>query len=231
MISLIQNGNFYPKKGSTQVNGKPVGGWLSRVLSTYLTAGNSSELLTKHDRRNTCLPEMIEAFSSFNPPPLSYYRCYYKKFPQYSNENTPFYLFVPSPDELELDRQECEKAEEEKRRFRAEAKERRAQEKRLENEIRNQQAAEEVAEEVAEVVEEVAEVVEEVSEDDPEMAEDIFEVVANAEEIIGDNDDLDDLLEDLNGADPALDDILSGLRTRSGRVPRPSTRLRDYYVS
>ena len=159
---------------------------------------------------------MIQAFSSFNPPELSHYRCYYKKFPQYDNENTPFYLYTPSESELEFDRRECEKAEEEKLRNQEIAKEKRAERKRLEEEIRNEEVAEEVAEED--------------SEEDPDDAvEDILEVVANAEEILENDDELDELLEDLNGADPALDDILSGLRTRSGRVPRPSAKLRDYY--
>ena len=179
-------------------------------------------MLSKHDRQNCCLPEFIEAFSSFEPPELSHYRCYYKKFPQYSNENTPFYQYVPSEDELELDRQECEKAEEEKARLKVIAAEKRAERKRLEEEVA------EVGEDgVEEVVEEVPEeVAEEVAEDEAE--EEILELVANAEEIL-DNDDLDDLFEDLDGVHPAIDDIISGIRTRSGRLSRPSAKLRDQY--
>ena len=200
-------------------------------MSTFITAGNSSELLSKHDRQNCCLPEFIEAFSSFEPPELSHYRCYYKKFPQYSNENTPFYQYVPSEDELELDRQECEKAEEEKARLKVIAAEKRAERKRLEEEVAEvgedgvEEVVEEVPEEVAEEAEEVAEEAE-VAED--EAVEEIFELVANAEEILG-NDDLDDLFEDLNGVHPAIDDIISGIRTRSGRLSRPSAKLRDQY--
>ena len=178
------------------------------MFSNFLTGGDSSELLTKHDRRNTTLPEMIEAFRAFTPPDLVNYQIYHKKFPKYDRDNIHFYLFKPTEIELEIHHQECLKAEEEKQKRLAEAKERRAEQKRMEEELRDQ--------EVAEVDEEAAEV--------------IYEVVANADEVLGDNQDIiDDLVDDLDGVDPGLDDILSGLRTRSGRVPRPSTRLRDYY--
>lgn len=190
-------------------------------------------MLSKHDRQNVCLPEFIEAFSSFEPPELSHYRCYYKKFPQYSNENTPFYQYVPTEDELEFDRQECEKAEEEKARLKAISAEKRAERKRLEEEMRNHEdvGEDDVEENIEGGVEEVAEevpeeVAEEVAEDEAE--EEILELVANAEEVL-DNDDLDDLFEDLDGVHPAIDDIISGIRTRSGRLSRPSAKLRDHY--
>ena len=154
---------------------------------------------------------MISAFSSFNPPPLEYYQCYYKRFPQYDRDNIPFYLYTPTDLELDNNRRYCEKMEEEKKKRLAQERERRAEERRIEREI-----AEEVAEEI--------------EEDDLEEDEELAEVLGNLEEIFDHNDEVvDDLVEELSGGDAGLHDILSGLPTRSGRVPRPSTRLKDFY--
>ena len=218
---MVKKYYFYPNQGSTYVNGQRIGGWLSRLLSGFITAGDSSELLSKHDRQNLCLPEMISVLSTYTPPPLEYYQCFCKKFPQYNRDNTPFYLYKPTQLELENNRRYCEKMDEQKKKRLAQERERKAEIRRLEREV-----AEEVAEEVVE------EVPEEDDEIDLEGDEELAEVLGNLEEIFDGNDEVvDDVVEELSGGDPGLHDILSGLPTRSGRVPRPSTRLKDFYSS
>ena len=97
--------------------------------------------------------------------------------------------------------------EEQKKKDLEEAKKKREERKRMLNELRNQERAEEVAEQ-----------------DGDDDVED------NVEEVLEENADLiDNLVEDLMGIDPGLDDIVIGLPTRSGRIPKPSARLRDLY--
>ena len=162
--------------------------------------------MTKVDRRNLCLPENIRAFRNFQPPELYYYQCYHRRFPSYSRDNVPFYLYHPTQEEIDINREICQKMEEQKKKDQEEAKKKREERKRMLNELRNQERAEEVAEQDGDDVED------------------------NVEEVLEENADLiDNLVEDLMGIDPGLDDIVIGLPTRSGRIPKPSARLRDLY--
>ena len=206
MISFIQI------KGSQTFNEKRIGGLLSRYYSNFITAGGSSELLTKVDRRNLCLPEYIEDFRNFQPPELYVYQCYHRRYPSYSRDNLPFFRYQPTQHEIDINQEICQKMEEQKKKDREEAKKKREERKRMMNELRNQELAEAEAEQGG-----GAAVVEEVLEDD-------------VEEVLEENEDLiDELVQDLVGVDPGLDDIVLGLPTRSGRIPKPSARLRSLY--
>ena len=197
------------------MNGNRLGGWFSRLMSTFVTGGASSEILTKIDRQNCCLPENIEAFLNFEPPELSHYQCFFRAFPKYDRSNVPFYQYCPTADEIEKNNQICQKMDEKKKKEQAEAKERRAARKRLENDLRNRQAAEG---EVAAEGEAVA---------DGEVPAEGYEEL---DQVFEENQDLiNDLVEDLVGIDAGMDDIVFGVPTRSGRTPRPSAKLRNLY--
>ena len=207
----IKSITFIQIKGSQTFNEKRIGGLLSRYYSNFITAGGSSELLTKVDRRNLCLPENIEAFRNFQPPELYVYQCYHRRFPSYSRDNVPFFRYQPTQHEIDLNQEICRKMEEQKKKDREDAKKNREERKRMINELQNQ-LAEEEAEQGGDAI-----VVEEVPEDD-------------VDEVLEENEDLiDELVQDLMGVDPGMDDIVFGLPTRSGRIPKPSARLRNLY--
>ena len=197
---------FIQIKGSQVVNGNRIGGWLSRYYSNFITGGGTSELMTKVDRRNLCLPENVEAFNNFKLPELYYYQCYHRRYPSYSRDNVPFYRYHPTQQEIDTNLEICRKMEEQKKKDREEAKKKREERKRMLNELQNQERAEEEAEQAGDAVDDAV------------------------EEVLEENEDLiDDLVDDLIGIDPGMDDIVFGLPTRSGRIPKPSARLRNIY--
>ena len=200
-IATSKNGHFIHVKGSqVDGNGNRIGGWRSRYYSNFITAGGSSELLTAVDRRNVCLPENLEAFNNFQPPELYVYQCYHRRYPSYHRDNVPFYLYHPTQHEIEINQEHCRRMDEQKKKDREAAKQRRIERKRMLEELQNQGQAQ--------------------AEDEEN----------HLEEVLEENEDLiDDLVEDLVGMDPGLDDIVIGLPTRSGRIPKPSARLRDLY--
>lgn len=103
-----------------------IGGLLSRFASCLVTAGRSSDIPEKEDRRVLSSDSVIEDMSHFSPPDESFNQIYIRKYRNYSPENTPFYKYHPTEEEIRFNTiaEEKRKAEkEEQKRRKAEERE------------------------------------------------------------------------------------------------------------
>ena len=72
-----------------------------------MKGGDSSEKLSKEFRRPLSAAAKIEEFSNFTMPDdeRSHLQCFLRKFPNFLESNIPFYQYVPSPEELQKNRE------------------------------------------------------------------------------------------------------------------------------
>ena len=191
------------------IDGVRCGGYKSRVFSTYITGGGSSETMAKLDRQRLCLPEMVDQFHEFEIPPFAHLQCYHRKYPAYNKDNQPFYKYIPSAEELELNENINEQREKEKQEAREEA--RRRKNERLIGLRPNPDA----------------EIPDENLEENPENIE--IDEIEIPDDIALDL--VEDMIENVDD-DPEVLELLQGLpipRSRRSRTPRPSKRLLDSF--